>query len=102
MDLDASRKVTMYGEFSPIYYIIVIIIIIIIIIIINMYAAWARVALPRGPECHVASTWPRVEINRFLPFLLILNVLNRKIKSEKSRKIPKNCKNHNFQNTTPN
>ena len=31
-------------------------------------AAWVRVALPCGPESHVASTWPRTNKP---PFLLI-------------------------------
>ena len=39
------------------------------IIIRRVGAAWARVALPRGLECHVASTWdPRKNINHFCIF----------------------------------
>ena len=42
--------------------------------------AWARVALPRGPKCHVASTWdPREKEKCFANFLIILNILNRKL-----------------------
>ena len=42
-------------------------------------AAWARVALTRGPKCHVASTWdPREKQKHFVIFLIILNILNQK------------------------
>ena len=65
--------------------------------------AWARVALPRGLMCHVASTWvPHENKPLFVIFLFVLIYLKSKINSEKSRKIPKNYKIHNFQNTTPN
>ena len=40
-----------------------------ILCICHIRAAWARVALPRGLECHVASTWLRANKP---PFLLIL------------------------------
>ena len=64
---------------------------------------------PRG-----AATWPRVprrihvgsrdKCTHFFHFLIILNHLKIEINSYKfrknSRKIPINCKNHNFQNTT--
>ena len=53
--------------------------------------AWARVALPRGSECHVASTWPRANKPPFFSyFKIIFNIKNYKINSEKSGKIPKN------------
>ena len=66
-------------------------------------AAWACVALPRGPECHVASRWdPHEKLNAFCHFFNYFKRFKSKIKSDKSRKIPKNCKIHNFQNITPN
>ena len=41
---------------------------------------WARVALPRGLVCHVASTRvPHDKITPFCPFLIVLN--NFKIKN---------------------
>ena len=49
--------------------------------------AWAHVALPRGPECHVASTWDTCE--KLSPFCLLLNHfihLKIEINSEKIRK----------------
>ena len=52
-------------------------------------AAWARVALPRGPECHVASTCvPRENINPFLYFKIIFNHFRSKRNPEKIQKNP--------------
>ena len=64
---------------------------------------WVRVALPCGLACHVASTRvPRDKYPLFCSFLINLNDFKIKINSDKFQKIPINCKNHNFQNTTPN
>ena len=53
-------------------------------------AAWARVALPRGPECHVSSTWVPSENKPLFAFILIVLIdLKSKINSEKSLKIRK-------------
>ena len=70
----------------------------IITININMHvtsrcvgAAWACVALPRGLECHVTSTWvPHENIPPFSCFLFVLIIKKLKINSEKSEKIPRN------------
>ena len=60
-------------------------------------AAWARMALPRGLACHVASTWvPRENKPLFAFNLIVLIDLKSKINSKKSRKIPKNWKIHKF------
>ena len=66
-------------------------------------AARVHVALPRGLACHVASTWdPRDIKPLFTLFFISFNLFKSKLNRKKSRKIPKNCKNHIFQNTTPN
>ena len=82
---------------------------------INMHTlhlchAGARVG-PRGSVwlCHVAlraTSHPResctINTPFFALFLINLNDFKIKINSDKFQKIPINCKNHNFHNTTPN
>ena len=55
--------------------------------------AWACVALPHGPKCHVASTWPRANKSPFLLYWKsFLTFKNRKLiqkNLEKSLKIRK-------------
>ena len=61
--LEGSNTLPVYGRLNtPIYRVDNIN----INICTSVGAAWARVALPRGPKCHITSTWPRVEINCFL------------------------------------
>ena len=56
-------------------------------------AAWAHVALPRGPECHVASTWPRAEIKPlFTLFNSFLSFKNWNKFRKIQKKSPKNRK----------
>ena len=55
--------------------------------------AWARVALPRGPECHVASMCVPRKINPFFAFLKLIFNLKIENKFIKIQKNPKKLEN---------
>ena len=74
----------------------------------NMYTS-SLCQAGTGVGLRGSATWPCVHSRRsraiilsFLLFLITLNDFKIKINSDKFQKILINCKNHNFQNKTPN